>query len=156
MTNLRYTELWQAVKDRLNTARMQRMLGVGKVYLEGEDYSQPEGTDSNPWARVVIVPAVTLWPSQGTGMAALRPVAFLARAEHSNFKAAGYNIQTSLDAIQEEIEDQLTGWLPEGQTRIWISLPIYLYAGGQARPMWDDKRHVHWTSSHYRTEVSKR
>lgn len=155
-TNLRYGELWEALRDRLNTERMQRMLGgLSRVYLEGEDYSRPEGNEGTRWARLVVVPAVSLWPAGGTGMAPTRPVGFLVRAEHSNYVREGYSIQVSLDAIQEEAEDQLVGWCPEGLTWIRCALPIYLYAGAQPRPMWDDKRGLWWTSGHYRTEVAK-
>lgn len=156
MSNLRYTELWAAIKTRLSTAKMQRMLGPGKIYLEGQDYSAPEAAEGKLWGRLVIVPSVSLWPSRLSAMAQTRHVAFLVRSEISDFKAVGFDSQVLLDAIQEEVEDQLTGWQPPDMTNIWAALPVYIHAGAQPRPMWDDKRSLHWVSSHYRLEVAKR
>ena len=156
MIGIRYNELWQATKARLLTAKKQRMLGPGKVYLEGEDYTLPEGPDTRPWGRLVVVPAATLWPNRSMGMAPTRGLPFIVRAELSNFKAPNWSPQVAIDAINEEIEQRLVGWHPTTFDRINVVIPIYLYAGAQSRPMWDDKRQVHWTSAHFRTEVSGR
>ncbi len=156
---MQFSELWQAVRVQLQTAKMARMLGPGKVYIEGEDYNKPEGTNTGPWGRLVIVPAASLWDTPDYGP--LRDIAFLTRAEMSDFKALDsgtgrpFNPHVPLDAIQEECESRLNGWLPVGLARIKPALPIYLYSSTQPNAMWDDDRTLYWTSAQYRLDVAK-
>lgn len=156
MSKLHYTEFWQAVKTRLNTATMQAVLGgANRVYLESEDYSKPEGVEGGEWGRVVIVPTATLWADADSSMGPTRNLAFMVRAELSNFTKLGYDHTIPLDAAQDEAENQLIGWCPGGLTRIVILLPLYLQANRQPLPLWDDDRGLYFTSAQFRTEVTK-
>lgn len=152
---LHYNEFWNAVKVRLNSALMQQLLGSGKIYLESEDYSAPEGPEGTQWHRLVIVPSATLWAAADSDMGPTRSLAFMTRAEGSNFQKAGYDYTIPLDAIQDEVENLLIGWTPVGMTRIYAILPIYLFAGRQPLPLWDEGRGLHFNSAQYRTEINK-
>lgn len=152
---LHYSEFWQAVKAQLNTALMQQILNGGKVYLQGEDYSTPEGPEGSLWGRVVVVPAQTAWPNTEADMGPTREVPFLVRAEFSDFTRPGYDVQVSLDAAQDEAENQLIGWVPTGLPRITVVVPIYLQNSREVYPFWDDDRGLHFNSAQFRTEVAK-
>jgi len=153
---LRYTEFWQAVKAQLNTALMQSILGgPARVYLESDDYSQPEGVEGGEWGRLVIVPTATLWADADSSMGPTRNLAFMVRVELSNFTQVGYDHTIPLDAAQDEAENQLVGWVPVGFTRINVVLPIYLQANRQPLPLWDEDRGLYFTSAQFRTEVTK-
>lgn len=152
---IHYNEMWNAIKAQLNSPLMQQLLGPGKIYLESEDYSAPEDAEGTQWHRLVIVPSATLWAAANSDMGPTRDVAFMVRAEGSDFKKAGYDYTISLDAIQDEAERLLIGWCPAGLTRIKVVLPIYLFAGRQPLPLWDDDRGLHFNSAQFRTEISK-
>lgn len=153
---LHYTEFWAATKARLNTALMQQILGgPNRVYLESEDYSRPEGVEGGEWGRVVIVPTATLWADADSSMGPTRNLAFMVRAELSNYTKPGYDHTIPLDAAQDEAENQLVGWWPIGLTRISVVLPIYLFAARQPMPLWDEDRGLYFTSAQFRTEVNK-
>lgn len=153
---LHFNELWNAVKVQLNTVLMQQLLGgPSRVYLEAEDYSQPEGPEGTEWHRLVIVPSSTLWAPADSDMGPTRSLAFMTRAEGSDFKRPGYDYTITLDAIQDEVENKLVGWSPPGLTRIVMVLPIYLFAGRQALPLWDEDRGLHFNSAQYRLEYNK-
>ena len=154
---LRYNELWDAIKVRLDTALMQQLLGgLERIYLESEDYSEPEDLEGTQWHRLVIVPTTNIWAPGDSMMGPTRPVAFMVRAEGSDFIRPGYNPAIPLDAIQDEVENRLVGWTPEVQpVRIKLIVPIYLFAERQPLPLWDDDRGLHFNSAQYRTEINK-
>lgn len=152
---LHYTEFWEAVRARLNTALMQTILGgPNRVYLESEDYSKPEGVENGEWGRVVIVPSSNIWGAADS-VGPTRQTAFMVRGELSDYKKQGYDYTVPLDAMQDEAENQLNGWCPGGLTRILVVLPIYLFSARQPLPLWDDDRALHFNSAQYRTEISK-
>lgn len=154
MLRLRYHELWLRVKERLSTPRMLSLLQGGKVYLEGENYSQPEVADETKvWGRLVLVPTSTLWP-EDPGIGPMRRLGFLTRAEvHSNNDPA-YFPQQTLDAIQDEVLVQLREYVVPKQKYIMGARAIWQHRPPQPLPLWDDIRGLWFTSSEYRLEVA--
>lgn len=140
-----YSAFWEAVLARLNTAKMGRMLQGGKIYLEGQDYSRPEGGAAVPWKRLVIVPGTNPWETENVTVFKVA-IKFLCRVEHSNFQAEGYDHQLAMDAIMAECYDQLQGWAPEGLTRFKVMFPLYQYSHPQPLPLWDEQRGL-WMNS---------
>ena len=154
MLRIRYHEFWLRVKERLSTPRMLQLLQGGKVYLEGENYSQPENTDQTKiWARLVIVPTSTLWP-EDPGIGPMRRMGFLTRAEvHSNNDPA-YFPQQTLDAIQDECLVQLRHYEVPKQKYIMGARGIWQHRPPQPLPLWDETRGLYFTSAEYRVEVA--
>ncbi len=148
--------LWDQIKAKLaDDPTLQDLLyGAGHVYLEGEDYSRPERDEGVPWGRLVVVPALSLWP-QADAPGPFQPVAFLIRAEVNRFNASGYSFQRALEGLQLQAKALLDNWVPEPIPNVVtrVSFPIFLQRIMEPRPLWDDVRKLHFTSTEYRMEV---
>lgn len=152
---IRYWEIWETLKTRLNSARMQAVLQGGKVYIEGQNYSAPEKSEALPWGRLVIVPSQTLWPDE-SGVGPTRSVPFLTRAEFNTIPDPGFNVQKSLDAIQDECAVLLEGYILPVMAYAQAATPVWLSRPPQPLPLWDDTRGLYLTSAEWRTEVASK
>jgi hypothetical protein len=150
---MRYWEVWDVLKARLASARMLTILQGGKVYLEGDDYSQPEGPEDKPWGRLVIVPGQNLWPDE-PGIGPTSTMSFLTRAEGNPITNPGFNLQKLLDGIQDECYSQLAGFTIPKMNYVMGALPIWLNRPAQPLPLWDDSRGLGFTSAEWRTELA--
>ena len=64
---LNLATFWGLLKARYSaSAPLVATLNGGKVYSAMDDFSRDERGDSQPWGRLVIIPAETLWPPQDT------------------------------------------------------------------------------------------
>lgn len=157
---IRYTELWNAIKVRLDTARMRKILTDNKnltdparIYLVNDEYDTPEAPIDTLWGRLVLVPTQTAWPDDGAPGLTTK-LSFLTRGEvNGSFIRKGYSHQTTLDAIQTEVYDQLYNWTPPDMEFIAVRYPFFLNRQPQPMPLWDDTRQLYFTSAEWRTEL---
>lgn len=151
---IRYWEVWEDVMAHLQaSARLIQVLQGGKIYLEGSDYSQPEGAENKAWGRLVLVPVTNPWLDK-VGIGATRSLRFLTRAEvHSN-NAPGFNPQKTLDAIQDECMVQLEGYVIPIKQYAMGALPLWLARPQQQIPLWDKDRSLYFTSAEWRGELA--
>jgi hypothetical protein len=148
-------ELWDYLKTRLSTERMERLLGgEDRVYKTTEAFSA-EGGENEVWGRVVIVPTATLWRAQFAPNET-RKVGFLVRGEvHAPPLETSFDPSRLLDAIQREASELLHGHVPPGPfVHMMVALPIYQWSHPQPVPLLDDARGVFYTSSEFRVEVA--
>lgn len=153
-SRLRFSEMWQALLAQLKgSARLTAILQGGHVYLEGSDYSQPEAADTVPWGRVVLVPTARIWDdSVGTGPT--REISFLTRAEAHWTGNPEYNVQKTLDGLQDEITAQFFGFVVPRLTYIMGASHLWLARPSQPLPLWDNDRAIYFTSAEWRMEVT--
>jgi hypothetical protein len=149
----RLEEIWEQVKLRLDTARMQSFTrGAKRIYLESDDYAAPESGIDLAWGRAIIVPTQTAWPTtEAPGQ--MIPVAFLVRGEVNDFKDPGFHKGKVLSGIQDETYAQLYGWTPSSSQAL-VVLQIFLFRPPQPLPLWEEGRGVWFTSAEYRCWVS--
>lgn len=160
MNRLLLAGLWPVMKDRLDTATMRSICNTSGaspspcVYVSGiDDFSEPEGDESEDWGRVVIVPTQTLWPvAEVEGQT--RKVGFLIRTEFNNLSAVGYNPFVGLELSQQEGYDRLQRWTPGAIDGVLVAFGLYRNEAPQPIPQRDDDRGLVWLSSSYRLEVS--
>lgn len=153
MIPVRYRQLWNLVKQHVGTSSLLSILVVGKVYLEGEDYSQPEGAEGGQWGRVVLVPTSSPFPAAPTNEELLS-LGMLVRSEVSNFQNVNYMPQVALEAQQWELYTQLQGWLPPATTFLKPASAFRLVRPWQELPMWDQVRGLYFISSVYQIMVT--
>lgn len=150
---IRYWEMWDHLRAYLPSVRMLSILQGGKVYIEGDDYSQPEGPETAMWGRLIIVPSQRMWEDQvGTGPT--RSCSFLTRAEAHPSYAPGARVDKLLDGIQDEATVLLNGHIIPKATYIMGALPLWQARPPQPLPLWDDDRGVYFTSAEWRLEVA--
>lgn len=149
----RVWELWEAVRTRLDSARMQTILdGAGRIRLVHEDLSAL-GAEGTVWGRIVIVPVRRIYgePTESAGRS--RAVPFLLRTEiHS--PGGGHNPAIPLEAAQDEGFVLLHGWKPEGFTRARVVGRLWRESAPQALPLWDDELGVWFLSAEYRAVLA--
>lgn len=150
---IRTWEMWDHLRVLLASVRMLELLQGGKVYLEGDDYTTPDGPEDKIWGRLILVPSQRMWEDQiGTGPT--RSISFLTRAEaHPNF-VPGTRVDKLLDAIQVEVETLLTGHIVPRMTYMMGALPMWQARPPQPLPLWDEDRGMYFTSSEWRTELA--
>lgn len=151
---IRYWEFWSTLKAYLAAnANLMRVLSGGKVYVEGQDYSKPEGPENQPWGRLVLVPTNRIWEDQvGTGPT--REMSFLTRAEVNPITDVNFSAQKLLDGIQAHTTESLDGYVLPKLTHIMGALPLWVARPPQPLPLWDDDRAVYFTSAEWRCEVA--
>lgn len=152
----RLANFWDAMKTRLNSARMQQILeGSNHIYRADEDYSQPPGTKtlSERWGRLVIIPPTNLWEDIAIP-GETRRVNWFIRTEVNSIRQAGYNIGKQLEAAQDEAHVQLDGWSPTGLAGVNVIFEVYRWTDPQPLPLWDPDRGLFFLSSEYRCEVA--
>lgn len=155
MTYVRYHELLNAIRNRVNSDKMKRILGGNtRVYLGYEDFSDPEDSEDLPWGRLVIQPTSTLWP-ETAAPGYFWKFGLLFRAEFNNFQRTGYSTHVSLEAALAEVQERMFQWVPAPMVYIQVGFPFFMHQPPQPAPMWDDRRNVYMLSSTYRTEVCK-
>ena len=152
MIPARYRQLWNVVKVHVNTAVLQSILVTGKVYLEGENYSQPEGPEGGQWGRVVLVPTSSPFPA--ASQEAFLSLGVLVRSETSNFENVNYAPQVALEAQQWALYTQLQGWLPPATTFLQPASAFRLVRPWQELPLWDQVRGLYFMSSVYQIMVT--
>lgn len=151
---IRYTELWRRLKQELSTEDMLVVLGGGKVYIEGEDYGEPEGKVGELWGRMVIVPSQTAWPDTNAP-GPITQLSFIVRSEVTgNFSRPGFIPSANLEAQQVIVYSQLDGFLPTDLLYLRVAMPLFLQRVPQPLPLWDDPRQIWFTSSEWRGYVS--
>jgi hypothetical protein len=155
MQPVEWAALWPVVRDRVNTAKMQQILGGPKrVYIEGDNYSAPEAGDDVPWYRLIIIPSRNLYRREGTpGLQT--PFGIVIRVEGNNFRRDGFNRMVAHDAAQVEAWRRLDRWTPPATDKILVSTAFWLHAPHQASTNWDDTTKMWWTSAIYRAEASR-
>lgn len=153
-----------AIRERLKSTRMKRATyatataaadpaGPHRVYSLMDDYGKPEGLETEPWGRVVVVPADVI--SSPPMDAEYMPLVFLVRAEFNNFRLNGFNPHKSLGTMMDEAYVLLQHWRPPAveTKRAHVAQPIYLTRPPQGMPLWDDERRLHMLSAEYRTSA---
>lgn len=153
MKSIRFWELWDHLRTLLPSTRMLAILQGGKVYLEGDDYSKPEGPEGDIWGRLVVLPTARMWDDQvGTGPT--RNVSFLVRAEaHPNW-VEGTRPDKLLDAAQDEATILLSGHTIPKLTYIMGAIPLWQARPPQPMMLWDEQRGLYFTSAEWRCEVA--
>lgn len=154
---IQLTPLWDQIKQRLiNDPVVQDLLyGPGHVYLEAEDYSRPERDEGVPWMRLVVAPAMSLWPEDGAP-GPTQQVAFIVRAECNRFDQIGYDHQLALEAVQQAVQNCLQHYVPPpvAGCNTWVVFPLFMQRMIEPRLLWDDLRQVFFLTSEYRCEVN--
>lgn len=160
-SDVRFTEFWRLVIARLAAdATLRATLGatvlLPRIYLSTDNFVAPEGVESAPWARLVVVPIDSLWV-QDNEDDPRRPkrAGFLIRAEVNDFRAKGYDIAMVLDGIQWQVHTLLYLWAPAVNAMRWaIAIrPLFRWQGPQQTPMFTDERGLWYNSSEWRTEL---
>lgn len=151
------SHLWPLIKAQIaDDATIQDLLyGTGHVYTEAEDYSLPEGNEGEPWIRIVIAPAASLWSFFDTpGL--LTPCAFIVRAECTKFDGPGYDHQLALEAVLARVQVLLDQFVPEPVVGIStrVAFPIYHHRVLEPRILWDEGRRLYFLTSEYRMELT--
>ena len=142
-------ELWAAMKARLDTARMQSILGgAGRIRLLTESMA-PLGTESETWGRVVIVPVRRMFGEPAEGAGRNRNLAFQIRTDIHG-PGGSYDPAIAAEAAQNEAFDRLHGWNPGAFTYGRVVGPISRETAPQSLPLWDDDLGVWFLSAEYR------
>jgi hypothetical protein len=147
----RVSELWEAIKPRLDTVRMQSILGgTGRIVRVDQDLS-PYGAETAAWARCVIVPVRRIYGEPAEGAGRNRDVRFLLRTEvHAPSGDTAYNPGIAAEAAQGEGFAQLHGWVPTGFTYARVVGAISRETAPQSLPLWDDQTGLWYLSAEYR------
>lgn len=152
MRPARFDAFWQWMLLQLATPRMLGLLGgAGRLYLEGQDYSQPPQA-TPPWGRLILVPTQTVWPSSDAKNIT-EPLAWLVRAEVADFRDPSFSTQKALENVQDEAWNALYLKAPLGIAHLLVVQPFYLQRPGQPLPQWDEGRGLWWSSSEWRCMV---
>lgn len=151
--DVRLAEFWDALKTRLDTTRMRALLGgAGRIYKATEDFADAEGPESGPWARLVIIPASTIWPVI-TAPGYARRVAWMLRAEVNNFSGGNFDPIRTLEGVHDEAYKLLEYWTPAGFDDLLVVVHVYRAASPQSMPFWDEPRMLWLMSAEYRMEA---
>lgn len=147
----RVAEIWEAVKIRLQSVRMQEILGgPGRVFVVQElrlDTATPPKHEA--WGRLVIVPTAPASPSPGSGTH-VRVPGFLLRAEvNKPDRADNYNPMISLEAALSEGFKLTEGWQPAALKYARVLYPIQRTHSPAASPVWDTERRLWLLSSRH-------
>lgn len=146
-------ELWGAMPARLDTARMQTILGgPGRIYVQGQPTPALGGKDQ-AWGRIVVVPVRRAYgePTEQPGRSRIVP--FLIRAEvHS--PGGLYNPALALEAAHAEAFARLHGWTPGAFRFGAATRPLWRETPPQALPLWDDASGLYYLSAEYRALLS--
>lgn len=149
----RLWSLWSAIQARLDSARMQTILGgAGRIKLETDDLS-PLGAETTAWGRVVIAPVRRIFgePTEQPGRG--RVVPYLVRSEvHS--PGGSYNPAIALEAAQTEAFTRLHGWIPGVLSGVRIEIAMWRETPPQALPLWDEGSGLWFLSTEYRAVVA--
>lgn len=151
--NIRHWEIWDHLRTLLPSTRMLSILQGGKVYIEGDNYTTPEGAETAFWGRLIIVPSARMWEDQvGTGKT--QSMSFLTRAEcHPNW-VVGTRPDKMLAGIQDEAYKLLDGYVLPRLTYVMGALPLWQARPPQPLPLWDEERGVYFSSAEWRTELA--
>jgi hypothetical protein len=158
-TNIRLSEYWTVLKNRLADASMLvRLMSTAEdthIHLVTERPAAASGPEDRPWHRLIIVPtspidvAVEL-PGE------TRKLAFLLRAEANNISIPGkYDASISLEAIQSKAYELIDGWAPafNAMNRVKIALDHFRWIPTQPLPLYDEVDGLWYNSAEYRTEA---
>lgn len=156
--DLRPDPFWRALKNRVNSARMNVILGGPRVYLPGDDIPDREDVEGAPWGRVIVLPSLSLWdlPEMPNYT---RAIGWTMKVEFADFRAAGYNVGTSAAAAHEELWSVLDNWSPgivgTSPNRVLVAMPVYRYSAPDPVPLLDDAAGIWVMSAVYRTELAR-
>ena len=152
-TPVRLADYWKTVKAHVATTALSTVLVTGKVYLEGEDYSKPEGAEGGQWGRVVLVPTMTSFPTAPLNSEFI-DIGLLVRAEFSNYQNVNYRPQVALEAALQLCYRQLHGWVPAATSQVQPATAFMLIKPWQDLPMWDDQRGLYFLSMLFNSKVT--
>lgn len=151
---IRLWEYWEQLAAKLKAStRLMTILQGGKVYLEGEDYSLPEGPENKLWGRLIITPATNPWLDK-VGIGPTRSIRFLTRAEvHPGTSTLHVDVHKMLDGLQDECTVVLEGFVHPSMTYVRAAQSLWMARPPQVSPLWDDDRGVWYSSAEWRAEV---
>lgn len=156
----RTQELWPVLKQRLGTARMQAVLGgSGRIYKAPPDsFSAPEGVESDPWGRGVIVPTTRIWYEEENPETP-RQLGFLIRFEFNAVTRAGYDPTPALEAAHIEAFARLHRFTPtlraDGAPLKYMLVAEAIYRHtAPSDPLHDRERNLWIASAEYRCRIS--
>lgn len=162
----RLSELFDALKVRLDSARMQTMLGAaGRVFKASDDgVKDRPAAEGSPGRRVVIIPVRTPWNTQELG-GRQRVVRFMVVSEMQRGSKTD-DPAVALEAIQDEAFMRLEGWRPSNAELLathpgdgavapllTIVLPMYRSRPPQSGAEWDERSGLYFLSSEYHATV---
>lgn len=162
---VRASEALKAIRDRLNadsalTQSLRTDLTANaarnRVYLNDQDYTAPEGVETRPWGRVVIVPVTPAGGGGQTPRGEPREIAFLIRAEVNNFPNASYSVAQHLEAIQIEVVRSLRNFEPAGLSHVQMYFRLWLSIAHEPTAYFDDTRLVWFNSSEWRFQAKNK
>lgn len=153
--SLRLATFWNTLKSRLSTQEILNILNGGKVYKATDDFSHDEREDNQPWGRLVIVPATTLWPTSDVS-AGYRGFNFLIRAEMRVPNSTANDPLQPLEGLQSRVYELLEGWMPTpAQVGVVLRQAVTRYGPTEPMPDWDDERDMWLVRSEWRCEASR-
>jgi hypothetical protein len=154
---LRLDELWAAIQTRVNSRRMQEILGGReRVYRPTDDVKEIEAEPSEPWGRIIMLPASTLWP-QTDEPGAWQNVAWLMSVQFNDFRASGYNVDIAVAAAHEEAFQRLDNFVPAPQPeRVVVVVPVWREGSPPSSAVYDRERRLWMSNAQYRTQVIPR
>lgn len=162
----RLSELWDALVIRLDSVRMQAVLGgAGRIFKQSDTALKDRpAAELAPGRRVVIVPVRTPWNTQELG-SRHRVVRFLVVGEMQRGGEKD-DPTVTLEAIQDEAFVQLEGWRPSdadllnthagdgaAAPLLTITLPMYRHRSPQAAAEWDERSGLYFMSSEFHATV---
>ena len=156
----RTQELWPALKQRLDSVRMQSILGgAGRIYkAPPDDFSRPEGAESSTWGRGVIVPTTRIWYTEENPETP-RQVGFLLRFEFNAIPREDYDPTVPLEAAHVEAFLLLQRHAPTMRAdgnpfrHLTVSEAVYRHTA-PSDPVHDRERNLWIASAEYRCRIS--
>jgi hypothetical protein len=149
---IRVATLWEELKARVNSTRMQAILErPDQVFMADEVPDDPPVAGDVPWLRVVLVPVSEIY---GLGVEGRwKPVTFLVRTEHSDFTAPGYSKGVRLEAAQEEAYAQLYLHVPDATQTYRVLTELRCTRPPHTAPQWDPLRSLWVLTSEWTLDV---
>lgn len=142
--------LWLAIRNRLRVPTIEKILGLtdadiaagkSRVYVEGDQPDTAEGTETQAWGRLVIVPGDPASdPPFTPGLQTT--VSFLVRAElNSRPQAGAYRHNRHLQGMLREAFRLLQHWTgPITSNEVMIAGAVRAAAGWRPYPIDDTER----------------
>jgi hypothetical protein len=155
---LRMAQFWDAMVARVDTARMQEILGGrGRVYGPFDRPRDREGSQDMPWGRVRFIGRQNLWP-QIDVPGDWKNIAVIASVQFNDFRSDGYRVDIGIEAAHGEILDLLDGWAPshDSVTDLSVMVPVWRYSTPPVQAIYDSQKRLYISNAEYRAQAIPR
>jgi hypothetical protein len=147
-------DLWEVIRDRINTATMATILkGTNRVYIEGDYVGQPWG-EEQAGGRAVVVPVAVVGGTPWEDGSPL-PLRFLIRTDFNDVDYPGLHNDPEL--AQREAARRLSHWNPNtvlASNKVMAASLVRLDAAWQPRILADEASGTVFMSSSWFVDVA--